>query len=91
MPVNLPSGQTTSISIHWAFPNRMVDAPPFLGLPLGTHIPMVRAGAGTNRLRRRVHQHVHIAFGRDGSLYVLEITKNNSIYPGIGEVLRIEP
>ena len=28
-----------------------------------------------------------LAIGRDGALYVT----NNSIYPGIGEVLRIEP
>ena len=166
-------GRTTALA---TFPNRMVDAPPFLGLRPGTQIPMDAVpttvavgpggdyfvgqltgfpfpvgGANVYRVPARggtptvyasgFTNIVDIAFGRDGSLYVLEITKNgllaafngndwtgalirvrrngtrtelvpgvltapggiaigldgalyvtnNSIYPEIGEVLRIEP
>ena len=164
-------------SVLATFPNRMVDAPPFLGLPPGTQIPMdavpttvvvgpggdyfvgqltgfpfpvgganvyrVPAGGGTPTVYASGFTNIiDIAFGRDGSLYVLQIAKNgllsafgppfdwtgalikvrrngtrtelaegaltapggiaigpdgslyvtnNSIYPKIGEVLRIRP
>lgn len=166
-------GRTTVLA---TFPDRMVDAPPFLGLPPGTQIPMdtvpttvavgprgdyfvgqltgfpfpvgganvyrVPAGGGTPTVYASGFTNiVDIAFGKDGSLYVLQIVKNgllaafeagdwtgalirvrpngtrtelvpgvltapggiaigsdgalyvtnNSIYPGIGEVLRIQP
>jgi hypothetical protein len=163
-------------SVLATFPDRMVDAPTFLGLPPGTQIPMdavpttvavgpggdyfvgqltgfpfpvgeanvyrVPAGGGAPTIYASGFTNiVDIAFGRDGSLYVLQIVKNgllaafdgndwtgalikvrrngtrtelaegaltapggiaigpdgslyvtnNSIYPGIGEVLRITP
>ena len=168
--------QNGAIAALATFPNRLVDAPPFLGLPPGTQIPMdavptsVAVGpdgdyyvgqltgfpfpvGGANVYR--VPQEggapvvfaagfthiVDLAFGPDGSLYVLEIAKNgllaafngndwsgalirvapdgtrtelvpgvltapgglaigrdgalyvtnNSIYSGIGEVIRIQP
>jgi hypothetical protein len=93
------------------FPNRMVDAPPFLGLPEGAQIPMdavptsvavgpdgdyyvgqltgfpfpvgaanvyrVPRAGGTPVVFASGFTHiVDLAFGRDGSLYVLEIAKN---------------
>jgi len=100
-----------SISTLAVFPNRMVDAPPFLGLPPGTQIPMdavpttvalgpdgnyyvgqltgfpfpvgganvyrVPAGGGTPEVFASGFTHIiDIAFGEDGTLYVLEIAKN---------------
>jgi hypothetical protein len=158
------------------FPNRLVDAPPFLGLPPGTQIPMdavptsvavgpdgdyyvgqltgfpfpvgganvyrVPEDGGAPEVFAEGFTHiVDLVFGPDGSLYVLEIAKNgllaafnandwtgalirvapdgtrtelvpgvltapggiaiggdgalyvtnNSIYSGIGEVIRIQP
>jgi hypothetical protein len=98
------------VSTLASFADRMVTAPPFLGLPPGTTIPMqsvptsvVRGpdGAyyvgeltgfpfvpGAARVFRVVPGHaprvvasgftniIDLAFGQDGSLYVLEITKN---------------
>ena len=93
------------------FPDRMVDAPPFLGLPPGAQIPMdavptavalgpdgnfyvgqltgfpfpvgaaniyrVPAAGGTPEVFASGFTHiVDLTFGRDGSLYVLEIAKN---------------
>jgi len=166
-------GKTTALA---TFPDRMVDAPPFLGLPPGTQVPMDTVpttvalgpggdyfvgqltgfpfpvgGANVYRVPARggtptvyasgFTNIVDIAFDRAGNLYVLQIVKNgllaafnagdwtgalikvrkngtrtelvpgvltapggiaigpdgalyvtnNSIYPGIGEVLRIEP
>ena len=100
-----------TISTLAVFPNRMVEAPPFLGLPPGTQIPMdavpttVALGpdgdyyvgqltgfpfpAGGANVYRVPAQGgvpevyaggftaiIDVAFGRDGSLYVLEIAKN---------------
>ena len=93
------------------FPNRMADAPPFLGLPPGTQIPMdqvptsvalgpdgyyyvgtltgfpfpvggaivyrVPPQGGTPEVYATGLTHIiDVAFGADGSLYVLEIAKN---------------
>jgi hypothetical protein len=93
------------------FPDRFVDAPPFLGLPPGTKIPMdavptsvvlgpdghyyvgqltgfpfpvgganvyrVPASGGTPEVYASGFTNIiDIAFGADGSLYVLEIAKN---------------
>ena len=93
------------------FADRLVDAPPFLGLPPGTQIPMdavptsvalgpdgnyyvgqltgfpfpvgganiyrVPAKGGTPEIFATGFTHiVDLAFGPDGSLYVLEIAKN---------------
>ncbi len=94
-----------------SFPDRMADAPPFLGLPPGTQIPMQSVpttavvgkdgniyvgeltgfpfpvgGARIYRVPGNGGQPevfaegftaiIDIAFGRDGSLYVLEMFKN---------------
>jgi hypothetical protein len=168
--------QNGALSALATFPNRLVDAPPFLGLPPGTQIPMDAVptsvaigpdgdyyvgqltgfpfpvgGANVYRVPKEggapeifAEDFTHIVdltFGPDGSLYVLEIAKNgllaafntndwtgalirvapdgtrtelvpgvltapggvaighdgalyvtnNSIYSGIGEVIRIEP
>jgi hypothetical protein len=101
-------GRTSALA---TFPNRMVPAPPFLGLPPGAQIPMdavptsvtvgpdgayyvgqltgfpfpvgganvyrvpERGGAPTVFASGFTHI-IDIAFGRDGSLYVLQIAKN---------------
>jgi hypothetical protein len=100
-----------SVSTLAVFPDRMVDAPPFLGLPPGTQIPMdavpttvamgpdgnfyvgqltgfpfpigaanvyrIPSGGGTPEVFASGFTHIiDIAFGADGSLYVLEIAKN---------------
>ena len=102
------NGKVSTLAV---FPNRMVDAPPFLGLPPGTQIPMdavpttvavgpdgnfyvgqltgfpfpvgganvyrVPAKGGTPEVFASGFTHIiDIAFGNDGSLYVLEIAKN---------------
>jgi len=102
------NGQVSTLAI---FPNRLVLAPPFLGLPPGTLIPMdavptgVTQGPGgdyyvgqltgfpfpvgdanvyrvpENGGDPEVHEGgftavIGVAFGPDGSLYVLEIAKN---------------
>jgi hypothetical protein len=172
----LQVGLGGKVTVLATFPDRMVDAPPDLGLPPGTQLPMDAVpttvavgpggdyfvgqltgfpfpvgGANVYRVPARggsptvyasgFTNIIDIAFGRDGSLYVLQIVKNgllaafgandwtgalirvrpngtrselvpgvltapggiaigpdgalyvtnNSIYPGIGEVLRIEP
>jgi hypothetical protein len=98
-------------SVLATFPNRMVAAPPFLGLPPGAQISMdavptsvalgpdgnyyvgqltgfpfpvgganvyrVPAGGGTPTVVASGFTHIiDLAFGHDGSLYVLEIAKN---------------
>ena len=52
------SGRTRTVAV---FPDRMVDAPPFLGLPPGTQIPMQAVPTG-------------VARGADGALYVSELS-----------------
>jgi hypothetical protein len=49
------------ISVLATFPNRLVDAPPFLGLPPGTQIPMDAVPTSVTR-------------GPDGALYVGQLT-----------------
>jgi len=49
------------ISVLATFPNRLVDAPPFLGLPPGTQIPMDAVPTS-------------VAQGPDGALYVGQLT-----------------
>jgi hypothetical protein len=113
------------------FANRLVDAPPFLGLPPGTQIPMdavptsvalgpdgdyyvgqltgfpfpigganiyrVPAEGGTPEIVATGFTHiVDLAFGPDGSLYVLEIATNGLLaafssneWPGA--LIRIAP
>jgi sugar lactone lactonase YvrE len=103
--------QNGTISALATFPNRMVDAPPFLGLPPGAQIPMdavptsvavgpdgdyyvgqltgfpfpvgganvyrVPEDGGAPEVFAGGFTHiVDLAFGPDGSLYVLEIAKN---------------
>lgn len=102
------SGAQSTLAV---FPDRMVDAPPFLGMPPGAQIPMqavpttvvmgpdgalyvgqltgfpfpvgganvykVPANGGTPTVYASGFSSIiDIAFGRDGSLYVLEIAKN---------------
>jgi hypothetical protein len=50
-----------TISVLATFPNRLVDAPPFLGLPPGTQIPMDAVPTS-------------VARGPDGALYVGQLT-----------------
>jgi sugar lactone lactonase YvrE len=120
-----------SVSTLAVFPNRMVEAPPFLELPPGTEIPMdavptsVAVGpdglfyvgqltgfpfpvGGANVYRvppqggaPEVHAGgftaiVDVAFGPDGSLYVLEIAKNGLLAAFIagdwtGALIRVAP
>ena len=119
------------ISTLAVFPDRMVEAPPFLGLPPGTQIPMdavpttVALGpdgdyyvgqltgfpfpAGGANVYRVPAQGgvpevyaggftaiIDVAFGRDGSLYVLEIAKNGLLaaFEGndwTGALIRVTP
>jgi sugar lactone lactonase YvrE len=119
------------ISVLATFPNRMVDAPPFLGLPPGTQIPMdqvpttvalgpdgyyyvgtltgfpfpvnsaivyrVPADGGTPEVYATGLTHIiDIAFGPDGSLYILEIAKNGLLaaFGGgdwTGALIRVAP
>ena len=100
-----------SVSTLAVFPNRLVDAPPFLGLPPGEQIPVdavpttvalgpdghlyvgqltgfpfpigganvyrVPSNGGTPEIFASGFTHIiDIAFGADGSLYVLQIAKN---------------
>ncbi len=51
-------GTTRTVAV---FPDTMVDAPPFLGLPAGTQIPMQAVPTG-------------VARGADGALYVSQLT-----------------
>jgi hypothetical protein len=50
-----------AISALGTFPNRLVDAPPFLGLPAGTQIPMDAVPTS-------------VALGSDGNYYVGQLT-----------------
>ena len=52
------NGRTRTVAV---FPDRMVEAPPFLGLPPGTQIPMQAVPTG-------------VARGADGALYVSQLT-----------------
>jgi hypothetical protein len=52
---------TGAVSVLATFPNRLVDAPPFLGLPPGTQIPMDAVPTSVVR-------------GPDGALYVGQLT-----------------
>jgi hypothetical protein len=54
-------GHDRRISVLATFPNRLVDAPPFLGLPPGTQIPMDAVPTSVVR-------------GPDGALYVGQLT-----------------
>lgn len=107
----LQINKNRKIQVLTTFPDRMVDAPPFLGLPPGTQIPMdqvpttvalgpdgyyyvgtltgfpfpvggaivyrVPAKGGTPEVYATgLTNIVDIAFGADGSLYVVEIAKN---------------
>lgn len=115
-----------SVSTVAVFPDRLVPAPPFLGLPPGTEIPMqavpncvaqgpdgslyvgqltgfpfpVGAAAvyrvkpdGTVEVAADGFTNIiDLAFGPDGSLYVLELDNNGLATPGGGGVLvRIAP
>ncbi|MFN8485721.1 MAG: ScyD/ScyE family protein [Anaerolineae bacterium] len=106
--LQVQDGQVTTLAV---FPDRMVDAPPFLGLPPGAQIPMQavptsvvqgpdgayyvgqltgfpfpKGGANVYRVPAEggaptvyasgFTNIISIAFGADGSLYVLEIAKN---------------
>jgi hypothetical protein len=69
-----PNGDVSTLAV---FPDRLVDAPPFLGLPPGTQIPM-QAVPTT------------VALGPDGALYVGQLT--GFPFPvGGARVYRIEP
>lgn len=65
------------ISTIATFPDRMVDAPPFLGLPPGTQIPMQSVPTS-------------VTLGPDGALYVGELT--GFPFPtGAARVFRVVP
>ena len=120
-----------SISTLAVFPNRLVDAPPFLELPPGTQIPMdavptavalgpdgdyfvgqltgfpfpvgganiyrVPAEGGTPEVfAEDLTAVIDVAFGPDGSLYVLELAKNGLLAAfgdgdWTGALIRIAP
>jgi hypothetical protein len=66
-----------TVSVLATFPNRLVDAPPFLGLPPGTQIPMDAVPTSVVR-------------GPDGALYVGQLT--GFPFPvGAANVYRIVP
>ena len=67
-----------SISTLAVFPNTMVDAPPFLGLPPGTQIPMEAVPTST-----AVRPH-------DPNIYVGQLT-GFPFPPGASSVFRIKP
>jgi len=115
-----------NISTLAVFPDRLVDAPPFLGLPPGTQIPMqsvptsvvmgpdgayyvgeltgfpfpldgariyrVVPGQAPQIYAEGFTNVIDIAFGQDGSLYVLEFA-TNSLLSGdpTGALIRINP
>ncbi len=119
------------ISTLAVFPDRMVDAPPFLGLPPGTQIPMDTVptsvavgpdgnfyvgqltgfpfpvdGANIYRVPAKggpvevfatgFTAVIDVAFGPDGSMYVLELAKNGLLAGFIdndwsGAVIRMAP
>ena len=69
-----PDGQISTLAV---FPERLVPAPPFLGLPPGTQLPMDAVPTG-------------LALGRDGALYVGELT--GFPFPvGAARVYRVAP
>ncbi|GAB3412554.1 ScyD/ScyE family protein [Flindersiella endophytica] len=69
-----PSGAVSTVA---TFPSRMVDAPPFLGLPPGTQIPMQPVPTSVVR-------------GPDGAYYVGELT-GFPFVPGAARVYRVVP
>ncbi len=105
------------------FPDRQVDAPPFLGLPPGTRIPMQavptsvvrgpdhayyvsqltgfpfpQGASNIYRLRKGHAPTVYatgltnvtdLAFGRDGSLYAVEIASEGLLNGPVGSLMRI--
>ena len=123
--------RSNAISALATFPNRLVEAPPFLGLPPGTQIPMdavptsvavgpdgdyyvgqltgfpfpvgaanvyrVPPDGGAPEVFASGFTHiVDLAFGPDGSLYVLEIAKNGLLAAfntndWTGALIRIAP
>lgn len=118
------NGKITTLAV---FPDRMVDAPPFLGLPPGTKIPMqavpttvllggdgkyyvgqltgfpfppggakiyrVPANGGTPEVYLEGFTNIiDIAASADGSLYVLEISKNGLTSGDMtGALIRVAP
>jgi hypothetical protein len=66
-----------TISTLAVFPDTMVDAPPFLGLPEGTQIPMQSVPTGVTQ-------------GPDGAFYVGELT-GFPFVPGAAKVWRVMP
>lgn len=119
-------GGRGGISVLAVFPDRMVDAPPFLGLPPGVKIPMQAVptavvkgpdgafyvgqltgfpfpigGANVYRVAPGEQPQVYadgftniidIAFGPDGSLYVLEIAANGLLSGDpTGALIRVAP
>jgi hypothetical protein len=73
--VNVPEeGDITTIAV---FPDTMVDAPEFLGLPPGTQIPMQAVPTG-------------VVVGPDGAYYVGQLT-GFPFVPGAAKVWRIVP
>lgn len=125
----LANGQISTLAV---FPNRLVPAPPFLGLPPGTMIPMDAVpttvvlgpdghyyvgqltgfpfpvgGANVYRIPAEggvptvylggFTAIIDIAFGPDGSLYVLEIAKNGLLaafspaFDFTGALIRVAP
>lgn len=66
-----------TVSTVAVFPKRSVDAPPFLGLPPGTQIPMDSVPTS-------------VARGPDGALYVGELT-GFPFPPGLARVYRVGP
>jgi hypothetical protein len=123
--------RANGVSALATFPNRMVPAPPFLGLPPGTQIPMdavptsvavgpegdfyvgqltgfpfpvgaaniyrvPKAGGVPEVVASGFTHIVDLTFGRDGSLYVVEIAKNGLLaaFGGndwTGALIRIAP
>jgi hypothetical protein len=68
------SGKVSTVAV---FPNQLVDAPPFLGLPPGTKIPAQAVPTG-------------VAAGPDGSFYVGQLT-GFPFVPGTAKVFRVKP
>ena len=117
-----PFGGIRTVAV---FPPRLAPAPPFLGLPPGTEIPMesvpdaVTVGpdgaiyvgeltgfpfqAGGARVHRVVPGSaptvyatgfsaiIDLAFGPDGSLYVLEFSAGGLLADGPGQLIRVAP
>ncbi|WP_243754068.1 ScyD/ScyE family protein [Labedaea rhizosphaerae] len=71
------SGRHHTVSTIATFPSQMVDAPPFLGLPPGTQIPMEAVPTSVVR-------------GPDGAYYVGQLT-GFPFVPGKASVWRVVP